>query len=88
MEDLKAAQNVDSTQALGGWEVVGGGVPQEWLGEPLAVRGLPTSRGVVDWIWREGKMAVTVRGPRPRVRLGPAWGRAARVEVHAGTPPA
>jgi hypothetical protein len=88
VEDLKAAQYADSTQALHGWEVVGGGVPEEWLGEPMSVRGLPTSLGGVDWSWREGKMTVTVRGRRPGVRLGPAWGEDTRVEVHTDARPA
>lgn len=64
--------------------VIGGGVPKAWVGKPMHVRGLPTSVGRVDWSWEGGKMRVTVRGGRPKVRLGAAFGSAAQVEVKDG----
>jgi hypothetical protein len=47
----------------------------------MRVRGLSTNLGVVDWIWQNGKMQVTVPGSRPRVRVGSASGSAVLVEV-------
>ncbi len=61
--------------------VIGAGVPTSWADKPLRVRGLPTSLGLVDWSWKDGKMQVTVQGTKPKIRLGPAFGavhRAAR----------
>jgi hypothetical protein len=64
--------------------VIGGGVPKAWVGKPLRVAGLPTSAGLVDWSWREGKMHVTVHGRRPKLRLGAAFGAAEPVESAIG----
>ena len=51
--------------------VIGGGVPKPWVGKPMRVAGLPTSLGLVDWRWRDGKMQVTIHGRRePQIRLG------------------
>jgi hypothetical protein len=60
--------------------VIGGGVPKAWVGKPLRVAGLPTSVGLVDWSWRDGKMQVAVRGCRPKMRVGPAFGATVPVE--------
>jgi len=32
--------------------VVGGGVPQSWVGQAMRVSALPTSAGLVDWSWK------------------------------------
>jgi hypothetical protein len=57
--------------------VIGGGVPEPWVGKPMRVGGVPTSVGLVDWNWRDGKMQVTVRGRRPKMRVGASFGAAA-----------
>ena len=62
--------------------VVGGGVPEAWVGKPMHVRGLPTIVGRVDWSWEGGRMQVTVHGVRPRGRIGSAFGSEARIEVN------
>jgi hypothetical protein len=62
--------------------VIGGGVPGSWIGKPMRVRGLPTSLGIADWSWQDGKMRVRVRGSIPGVRVGPAFGPAVRAEVN------
>jgi hypothetical protein len=64
--------------------VIGGGVPKPWVGRPMRVGGLPTSVGLVDWRWRDGKMQVTVRGRRPKMRVGPAFGGTVPVEPAIG----
>lgn len=61
--------------------VIGGGVPQSWVGQPLRVRALPTSLGLVDWSWKDQTMQVTVRGQAPNVRVGKAFGPAVPVKV-------
>ncbi len=61
--------------------VIGGGVPKSWVGQPMRVRGLPTSLGRVDWAWKDETIQVTVRGPAPKVRVGKAFGTAVRVKI-------
>ena len=61
--------------------VIGGGVPQSWVGQPMRVRALPTSLGLVDWSWKDQTMRVTVRGPSPKVRVGKAFGPEVRLTV-------
>ena len=63
--------------------VIGEGVPRSWIGKPLRVGGLPTSLGVVDWSWNDGKMQVTIHGPRPKVRVGQAFGTGVPFEVRS-----
>ena len=53
--------------------VIGAGVPASWTAKPMRVHGLPTSQGLVDWDWKDGKMQVTVHGARSKLRLGPAF---------------
>jgi hypothetical protein len=64
--------------------VIGGGVPKSWVGKPMRVRALPTSLGLVDWSWKDEVMQVSVRGQAPKVRVGKAFGPAARVRVTEG----
>jgi hypothetical protein len=52
--------------------VVGGGVPTEWVGKPMAVSGLQTILGSVDWSW-DG-----------RTRLDVVWRGAAAHPARAG----
>jgi hypothetical protein len=61
--------------------VIGGGVPKSWVGKPMRIRALPTSLGLVDWSWKDEVMQVSVRGQVPKVRVGKAFGPAARVRV-------
>ena len=53
--------------------MIGAGVPASWTAKPMRVHGLPTSQGLVDWDWNDGKMQVTVHGARSKLRLGPAF---------------
>lgn len=48
--------------------VIGAGVPRSWLTRPLAVRGLPTSLGTVDWTWTGQRLQTTVHGGQPRIK--------------------
>lgn len=66
--------------------VIGGGVPKSWVGQPMRVRGLPTSLGLVDWNWKDQTMQVTIRGHAPKVRLGKSFGPAAPMKVSSATP--
>ena len=47
--------------------MIGGGVPASWVDKPMRVGGLPTSLGLVDWSWKDGKMQVTVHGAKPEM---------------------
>jgi hypothetical protein len=54
--------------------VIGAGVPKSWLDKPLHVTQIGTSRGTVEWSWREGKLSAIIRGERAPVRAGSAFG--------------
>ncbi|MGA2033453.1 MAG: hypothetical protein ABSG68_14455 [Thermoguttaceae bacterium] len=66
--------------------VVGGGVPAAWLEKTIRVGGLPTSVGLVDWTWSDGRLRVSLAGRPCRVRAGTAFGPAAKVEVQSRGP--
>jgi hypothetical protein len=53
--------------------VVGAGIPPDWCSHTMSVRGLPTRLGKIDWVWKDGQMAVTVHGPHCVARLGPSF---------------
>ena len=53
--------------------VIGAGVPPEWLHGPLAVAGISTAAGPVDWQWNGREMNVTLHGGTIPVKLGPAF---------------
>ena len=61
--------------------VIGGGVPRAWIEKPMRVAGVPTKMGTVGWAWTPGRVEISVRGPRPAVRLGASFGPDAGVEV-------
>lgn len=50
--------------------VVGAGIPQEWLGQTMSVKGLSLPIGQVDWRWDGKQMNVILRGAKYKVRLG------------------
>jgi hypothetical protein len=58
--------------------VIGGGVPASWVDKPMRVGGLPTSLGLVDWSWKDGKIEVTVHGAKPKMRFGAAFANSRR----------
>jgi hypothetical protein len=43
-------------------------VPRSWLTRPLAVRGLPTCLGTVDWTRTGSRVQTAVHGRRPTIR--------------------
>lgn len=61
--------------------VVGAGIPRAWCKSDMAVRGLRTEVGVVDWYWRNSKLKVVVHHGSPRVIAGSAFGPNVRAEV-------
>ena len=50
--------------------VIGGGIPQEWLSQPMSVTGLSLPSGQVDWRWDGKNMNVYLRGAKYKIRLG------------------
>jgi hypothetical protein len=80
LEMLAYVDETDQTQP-GPTYVVGAGVPAAWIDRPLSVKGVGTSRGVVDWSWRAGTLDVTIHGRPAPVQAGPAFGPGA--VVHA-----
>jgi hypothetical protein len=53
--------------------VVGEGIPESWLANPLNVQGISTRLGTVDWTWDKQTVRVRVRGHSCPVRLGSAF---------------
>jgi hypothetical protein len=53
--------------------IIGAGVPPEWLGERVRVRGVVTRLGRVDWEWRKGRLTVRHDGPDVEIVAGPAF---------------
>ena len=65
--------------------VIGSGVPAEWLSHEIAVSGVGTSHGFIDWTWDGAGVAVTIHGNSLPVRLGPAFPTSARLSVRVIT---
>ncbi|MBW4691355.1 MAG: hypothetical protein KME27_06260 [Lyngbya sp. HA4199-MV5] len=71
---------VDST-ATAPTLVIGGGIPQDWLNQPLSVKGLLMNGSVVGWIWDGKEMNVQIRGKQMSVKLGSAFPTNTSVKV-------
>ena len=65
--------------------VIGSGVPEHWLSHEIAVSGVGTRRGFVDWTWDGAGVSVTIHGNSLPVRLGPAFPSSARLTVRVVT---
>jgi len=63
--------------------VVGAGIPQEWLNQPLNVKGLLINGNVVDWVWDGKQMNVQIRGKQMNVQLGSTFPANTPVKVVA-----
>ena len=53
--------------------VIGAGIPDTWLKQPMQVRGLPMPNGEIDWNWDGKQMQVKLSGNQVNVRLGGAF---------------
>jgi hypothetical protein len=53
--------------------VIGAGMRREWLAEPVAVQGVGTLAGVVDWTWNGGQVSVILEDADIPIRLGPEF---------------
>ncbi|MGD0093815.1 MAG: hypothetical protein ABSE73_28235 [Planctomycetota bacterium] len=68
--------------------VIGAGVPPEWIGRPMRVKGVRTTAGAVDWSYKDGRLEVTIRGKRRiPIRAGSSFGKGTRIAVHQGRRP-
>jgi hypothetical protein len=61
--------------------VIGAGIPREWLGQPMHMRGLVLRGRSVEWTWDGQSMRVRLGGDTISVRLGPAFPCNTPVEV-------
>jgi hypothetical protein len=61
--------------------VIGAGAPGRWLQSRLAVHGIVTRRGRVDWTWDGREIRVVQHGLRTPVRLGPAFDGATPIHL-------
>lgn len=53
--------------------VIGSGILEAWLDEPLSARGVITTLGRVDWKWDGTRVTVALEDPSIPLRLGPAF---------------
>lgn len=53
--------------------VVGAGIPETWLNQPMRIQGLPMLNGQVDWSWDGKQVYVKIRGEKVNVQLGPLF---------------
>jgi len=53
--------------------VLGAGITQAWLPQPMAVSNLALPGGSITWQWDGQKMRVTLRGPVRKIQLGSAF---------------
>ncbi len=53
--------------------VIGSGIPQDWLKQPMSVSGIPMSNGYLDWQWDGKQMLVKITGEPTNIRLGSAF---------------
>jgi hypothetical protein len=53
--------------------VVGAGVPEEWLNQPMSVKEIPVQGSRVSWEWDGQEMHVQVQGQQNDVKLGSAF---------------
>ena len=60
--------------------VIGGGVPKPWVGKPMRVRRAADERGPGGLELEGREDAGYGPRPRPKIRVGPAFGATVRVE--------
>jgi hypothetical protein len=53
--------------------VIGSGIPQDWLKQPMSVSGIPMPNGYLDWQWDGKQMLVKITGEPTNIRLGSAF---------------
>jgi hypothetical protein len=61
--------------------IIGAGIQPSWLDQPMSVRQLRTTVGLVDWAWDGRQMNVKIRGGHPHVRLGPLWASSTPIQI-------
>ena len=65
--DMLAYSDLDANQPT---VVIGAGIPQNWLNQPMSVGGLPMPNGKLDWQWDGKQMRVKITGDKVNIRLG------------------
>lgn len=53
--------------------VIGAGIPEQWLKQPMRVQGLRVGGNLVNWVWDGKQMTVQIKGKKPNVQLGRAF---------------
>lgn len=50
--------------------VLGAGIPEQWLNQPMSIKGLLAGSSLVDWSWDGKQMNVQINGSKMNVKLG------------------
>lgn len=62
--------------------VIGGGIPQQWIGREINVRRLRVGNVLLDWRWNGQAMTAVIRGERRvKVKLGTSFPKTADLKV-------
>ena len=61
--------------------VIGAGIPKEWLGRSMSVKGLQIGGNTVSWTWDGKQMNVQLRGKQMAVRLGSTFSPGTGVNI-------
>ena len=51
--------------------VIGGGIPKEWMNEPMKVENFKTKFGTVNWYYEKNKLKVTLQGAKSKYKVKP-----------------
>ena len=62
--------------------VIGGGIPQQWIGREMDVRKLRVGNVLLDWRWNGQSMTAVIHGERRvKIKLGTSFPKTADLKV-------
>ena len=61
--------------------VIGAGIKQDWLTQPMHITGAPAGEATVDWNWSPNRITVKVHRTRTLVRLSPIFPRDTQLRI-------
>ncbi len=61
--------------------VIGAGIPQEWINQPMSVQGLLVGHNVINWEWNGSQMKVQIQGEKMDVHMGASFPSGTPLEI-------
>lgn len=61
--------------------VIGAGIPEEWLKQPIGVKGLVVGNNLINWAWDGNRIKVEIQGKKMNVQAGSAFPGQTPVDV-------